>query len=184
MVLKPGGARQTSRETRVPVREEVASPVSKELYLQLLSSVKKQLYNFVRKALNFSADADDLFQEALLKGYRYFYSYNRAKNFKTWIFTIAHNLVKDYHRRHTTIPLEDGDKIAANHVGTPPREVLEIYEAAGKLKPRDREVFFLYYYNDFKIAEIAQITGLSPFNVKFILHRSRQYLKEILEVET
>jgi len=160
---------------------------NKELFLHLLMPIKKYLYNFIQKSLNFSHEADDIFQETLLKGFLYFHSFKRDKNFKTWIFTIAHNLMKDYftgisNSSSASVLLEDVDEIA---LGTEPsltEDVQEIYNMAGELKPRHREVFFLYYYNEFKITEIVEITGLTKVNVKFILHQARKSVKKMLEV--
>ena len=157
----------------------------KELFIHLLMPIKKYLYNFVQKSLNFSHEADDIFQETLLKGFRYFNSFKRDKNFKTWIFTIAHNLMKDYFNRSSSsslVLLEDADKIASDKEVSPPGDVQEIYNVAGNLKSRHREVFFLYYYNEFKILDIVEITGLTKVNVKFILHQARKSVKKMLEV--
>jgi len=48
------------------------------------------------------------------------------------------------------------------------------------LKPRQREVFFLFYDQGFSIQEIARITGLREGNVKFILNRARTAIKSIM----
>ena len=166
-----------------------AKDQDREAFLTYLLPVKKYLFNFIRKALNFSPDADDIFQEALLKGFRYFHSFDRRKNFKTWIFTIAHNLMKDMfrekHLRHWPVSLEEAGEPAIENVCFPisvSQEVREIYAAAAHLKPRQREVFFLFYYNEFSIPEIAEITGLTRTNIKFILHQARSAVKKVLEV--
>ena len=152
------------------------------LFLRYLLPVKKHLYNFIRKSSNFSSEGDDMFQETLLKGFRYFHSFDQKKDFKTWIFTIAHNVMKDafaaQKRLNPSISLEEAGEIAAVECS----DVREIYAAAAALKNRHREVFFLYYYNEFKISEIMAITGLSRPNIKFILHRARKTIKNILEV--
>jgi RNA polymerase sigma-70 factor (ECF subfamily) len=160
---------------------------TRELFLDYLLPVKKPLYNFIRKTLNFSPDADDIFQDTLLKGFRYFYSFDRRKNFKSWIFAIAHNLIKDAFTAapgHTVISLEEAGEAAAEEapVGGLARDVREIYALARQLPLRPREVFFLYYYNEFKVSEIVEIMGLSRANVKFILHQARKTIKKILEV--
>ena len=159
----------------------------REAFLAYLLPVKKHLYNFIRKALNFSHDADDIFQDALLKGFRYFHSFDRRKNFKTWIFTIAHNLMKDNFREkgHHTYPVslqEVGDISAEGAPAGMTEKVQEIYAAAANLKPRQREVFFLYYYNEFGVSEVAEITGLTRANTKFILHQARNTIKTVMEV--
>lgn len=173
----PGKARSTATDSTAETNE-------KELFLHHLLPVKKHLYNFIRKSLNFSHDTDDIFQDTLLKGFRYFYSFNRDANFKTWIFTIAHNLVKDHFKRsRALVLLNDADGFIIDEDPSIPRDVREIYHVAGTLKPRQREVFFLYYYNGFNISEIAAITGLTGVNIKFILHGARKAVKGIMEVE-
>lgn len=156
-----------------------------EGFLQYLTPIKKHLYNFILKSLNFSHDADDIFQETLLKGFRYFHTFDRDRDFKTWLFTIAHNLVKDYFKNNRTLVLlEDVEQLALTPgtSGPFPDDVRDIYRAAANLKPRQREVFFLYYYNEFKISEIVDITGLTKVNIKFILHRARVAIKEMMEI--
>ena len=157
----------------------------RDFFLEALMPLKTQLYNFIRKAMNFHPDADDVFQETLLKGFRYLHSFNRERSFKTWIFTIAHNNVKDrFKPTHYTEQLlaEEMEQLAVEEPGFN-QEVREIYIAAGSLKARQREVFFLYYYNEFTVMEIAGITRLSRANVKFILHQARNVIKKIVEVK-
>lgn len=172
---------QESSKTGPGVTDWTREP--RELFQELLLPVKTALYNFIRKAVNFSPEADDIFQEALLKAFRYFHSFDQERSsFKTWIFTVAHNLLKDVFRaRLNWVSLEESVDVPAEMVHVSP-EVQEIYSVASELKPRDREVFFLYYYNEFTIVEIAGITGLSRPNVKFILHRARTVIKKALEV--
>jgi RNA polymerase sigma-70 factor, ECF subfamily len=182
MVLTAGNIlqlRQRAKETGTEARAQ-----ERETFLAYLLPVKKHLYNFVQKTSNFSPDADDIFQDTLLKAFRYFHSFDHRKKFKTWIFTIAHNLLKDAFRekqlRHWPVSLEEVGEITADAVSIDARE---IYTTAAALKPRHREVFFLYYYNEFTISEIIEITGLTRPNVKFMLHQARKAIKTIMEVQ-
>lgn len=159
------------------------SPACKRaLYIELLNPIKKMLYNFIFKSMNFNQDSDDIYQEALLKGFKYFYSYNPEKNFKSWLFTIANNLIKDYYRNNkSNLPLEPN--LMSDREGqTLSLKVIDIHHAVGELKPHHRRVFFLFYYSEFKITEISAITGLSQSNIKFILAQSRKRLRKFLEV--
>ena len=183
MTLSPGNIVRLSRPAKTSVQGNPAETIDKELFLELLAPIKKHLYNFIKKSLNFSHDADDIFQETLLKSFRYFHSFQQDKSFKTWIFTIAHNLVKDYFSSPGSLaPLEDADAVVLDEDQSLPLDVKEIYHVAANLKPRHREVFFLYYYNEFKVMEIVEITGLTKVNVKFILHQARKTVRNILEV--
>ncbi len=153
---------------------------AKDDFLARLSPHKEKLYNFILKSVNYSPDADDLYQDTALKAFRYFSSYDKDKAFKPWIFRIASNTIRDYFRQHhPTLHLE--------HLDVPDRadsrteqDVREIYRLAGRLKPKHRHVFFLYYYNDFSVSEISDVTGLSVFSVKFILSQSRRAVRRHL----
>jgi RNA polymerase sigma-70 factor (ECF subfamily) len=188
MVLAAGKIIQLRQRTNKP--ESPYCTHDRDTFLAYLLPIKKNLYNFIQKTSNFSPDTDDLFQDTLLKAFRYFYSFNRQRNFKTWIFSIAHNLMKDAFQkrqlRQWQLPLEDteeisvaGDKIKKTNT----IDVQEVYAVASSLKPRHREVFFLYYYNEFTISEINRITGLSRPNIKFMLHQARKAIKKALEVQ-
>ena len=60
--------------------------------------------------------------------------------------------------------------------------VQEIYSYASGLKPREREVFFLFYESGFAISEIEEITNLKSGYIKLLLHQARTNLKTKLGV--
>jgi RNA polymerase sigma-70 factor (ECF subfamily) len=155
----------------------------KELFWELMASLEKKLFNFLHKALNFSEDSKDLYQEVVIRAWRYFPSFDRQRSFSTWLFAIAHNEIKKYFNSRkesrTVIPLGllAVEPIAPANDPT----VALIYDAAKRLPLKQREVFFLFYYNRFSIAEIAAICGLRQGNVKFILSRGREAVRLVLE---
>jgi RNA polymerase sigma-70 factor (ECF subfamily) len=155
----------------------------KELFWELLAALEKKLFNFLHKALNFSEDSKDLFQEVVIRAWRYFPSFDRKRSFSTWIFTIAHNEIKKYFNERK----KDQAVISLVQLGVDPAAPVDdpavdlIYGAARQLPLRQREIFFLFYYNQFSIAEIAAICGLRQGNVKFILSRGRETVRQALE---
>ena len=52
-----------------------------------------------------------------------------------------------------------------------------------KLSKKERIVIFLYYYEGYKVKEIANLLGKSETNIQTILYRARKSLKDILEEE-
>ena len=58
--------------------------------------------------------------------------------------------------------------------------VREVYRFADSLKPKHKEIFFLFYDSGFSVAEISRVTGVREGNVKFILNRARNSLRERL----
>jgi RNA polymerase sigma-70 factor (ECF subfamily) len=166
--------------------------VSAASFRGMLEPVKKNLYNFIFKALNFSEDADDVFQETVLRALKYINSFKSNSSFKTWIFTIAHNEIKGYYKKNNDkskiVPGAQwgenfAEDIAANNDCAEKELIKNIYEIAAGLKPKQRKVFFLFYENKFSIKEISGITGLKEGNIKFILNRCRRIIKEELGVK-
>ncbi len=155
----------------------------RNLFLFYLEPVKKNLYNFIRKAMNYCIEADDVYQDTLLKGFRYFYSFDRSKTFKTWIFSIACNLMKDiFSTKSVQNSLQPEEIVNIPTDRSIDDDIKEIMAAAAQLPHRKREIFFLYYYNEFTIPEIARIVGMNRANVKFVLYTARNTIKKKLEV--
>jgi RNA polymerase sigma-70 factor (ECF subfamily) len=151
------------------------------LFWELVSPQKHKLYNFIRKSLNFSEDANDVFQETVLRALRYFKSYKKEKNFNTWLFAIAHNEIKKHYKKASQYTsFTDMDRLKAPEKNNPQELVKEVYQYAESLKPMQREVFFLFYYNGFTISEVSQITRLKAGNIKFILYQARNSLKKMI----
>lgn len=155
-----------------------------ELFWELIASLEKKLFNFLHKALNFSEDSSDLYQEVVIRAWRYFPSFDQQRNFSNWIFAIANNEIKKHFNKRKeeqkVIPLAT---LAVEPAAPTSKDsdVALIYGAARQLSLRQREVFYLYYYNSFSIAEIAVICGLHLSNVKFILSRGREAVRQALE---
>ena len=158
--------------------------ITTEFFQYLLNPIKENLYNFIFKALNFSEDADDVYQETILRAFKYRKSYHRQSPFKTWIFTIAHNEIKRYFNKHKKnqdkVDLEHHADMMDGSDSDNQTLVRDIYEVARQLTPNRRRVFFLFYDQRFSIREISEITGLKQGNIKFILNRSREKIKQQL----
>lgn len=168
--------------------------VSAASFQEMLEPVKNSLYNFILKSLNFSEDADDVFQETVLRALKYISGFKENYSFKTWIYAIAQNEIRGYYRENkeriqqtmldnrreenleADIPV-DNDRAAA-------ALVKDIYEIAAGLNPQQRNVFFLFYDDRFSLKEIGRITGLKEGNIKFILNRSREIIKERFGVKS
>ena len=91
-----------------------------ETFPLLLDPIKESLYNFIFKALGFCEDANDIYQETLLRAFKYRESFHGPGSFKTWIFTIAHNEIKRYFNTSKKmvkpLDLEEHPGIAGNTV--------------------------------------------------------------------
>jgi RNA polymerase sigma-70 factor (ECF subfamily) len=182
MSMKPDILGAVIKKTTALFQKQETIPV--EFFQFFLNPIKENLYNFIFKALNFSEDANDIYQETILRAFKYRKSYDRESPFKTWIFTIAHNEIKRYFNKHKKIQDKIGLNEHADMMDDPGSDnqtlVRDIYEVAQQLTPNQRRVFFLFYDQQFSIQEISEITGLKQGNIKFILNQSREKIRQKL----
>ena len=185
MTMKPDILTNVMRKAAALLKKEEA--LTQVSFRFLLNPIKENLYNFIFKALTFSEDAEDVYQETVLRAFKYRAGYRRADSFKTWIFAIAHNEIKRYFNTHKQsrdqFNFEDHPDISADGEKHNESLVRDIYEIAQQLTTRQRQVFFLFYDQRFSIREINKITGLKQGNIKFILNQARENIKQKLGVK-
>ncbi len=127
--------------------------------------------------------AEDAVQDTFIKVYRNYHQFQGQAHEKTWILRIAINVCKDYlrcawHRKVTTVEsLAD----VLEQSSPPPAEDKLLVEKVMQLKPKYREVLLLYYYQDMKISQIAEILQTPESTISVRLKRAREQLKKQLE---
>ena len=136
-----------------------------------------------RLALSFTgspADAEDVTQTVFLK-YLETQPELEAGKEKAWLLQVTANQCRDLWRRlklRAAVPLEEAQAIAV----LPPR-VEAVAQAVRKLKPTDRAVIYLFYYEGYSTGEIAGMLRTNQSAVTSRLCRARKRLKILLEQE-
>ena len=126
-----------------------------------------------------AADAEDAAQEALLRYHISEKQFESEQHIRAWLLRVAINCAKNVSRsffRRNTVPLEDYMDSLEFDSG----ESREIFREVMNLPETYRLVIHLYYYEDYSVAEIGRILGLTESNVKVRLSRGRQLLKKAL----
>lgn len=102
----------------------------------------------------------------------------------TFIYTITSRRIIDYIRQKSKV---------LKHIPEPssypdPQEQMENHERAEmmvekikRLKPKYREVLYLYYYKELSREEVAQKLGISPRRVSERVNYSQKLLKKMLK---
>lgn len=161
-------------------------------FSQLVEAYQRPIYNLCYRLLGNPHDAEEAAQETFLRGYTRLNSYDPARSFKTWIFSIAHHYCIDRLRRRRLIWLSLDDEPALDtatwRASTPtPEEQMVRQERAGDvqaalntLPPKDRGAVVLRYWYDLSYEEIAAATDSTVSAVKSRLHRARGMLAGIV----
>ena len=146
----------------------------------LAEAYRDRLFAAAFQVCKNAADAEDAAQEALLRYHVSEKQFERGEHIRAWLIRVAINCAKNASRsfwRRNTVPLEDYMETLEFDSG----ESREIFEAVMGLPEKYRLVIHLYYYEDYTVAEIAGILGLTQSNVKVRLNRGRKLLKTTLQ---
>lgn len=151
----------------------------------LLSAIdaryRRALISFFLRRVRDACEAEDLTQQAFL---RLMSSVHRGEveNIEPFLFTIAANLVRDYHRRATrrsvdlTVSVDTGliDALTQELVeDRSPERVLigrqtvaDVLRALDELGERTRDIFILFRLENMKQRDIAALYGISQSTVE------------------
>lgn len=153
-----------------------------------------KLFNYLVRCLQNEDDAADLAQETFVRVYQNRNKFDPGKNFSTWLYAIATNLVKDrcrYLLRHPQISWEaenqaTGNKLGENLAGRAPlpdeslqkKERSEaVRNAVGQLPEELLVPLILSEYEELSHAEIGEIIGCTAKAVETRIYRARQQLR-------
>lgn len=160
-------------------------PTFEEVVLPHLDSA----YNLARWLTRSEQDAEDVVQEACLRAFRYFPSFN-GDHARGWLLTVVRNSC--YNWMDSTRPMKnsvqfDEDLFPPTHRDPHPERVLMqndsaalVRKALSNLSPNFREVLILREFEDLSYKEIAAITGMPLGTVMSTLSRARDHLRQTL----
>lgn len=162
-------------------------------FTALVETYHTAIYNLCYRMLGEAGEAEDAAQEAFLRAYSQLHSYDPARSFKTWLFSIAshHCIDRLRKRRLTWLSIEDEqlpphpalqEQTPGPEEQSVRREQSEVIQALlAKLAPEDRNVIVMRYWYDYSYEEIAQTTGATVSAVKSRLHRARGVIAEMMK---
>lgn len=128
--------------------------------------------------------AEDLTQETFIKAYRHQKQFEQKASVKTWLFSIAHNLTKDYFRKKHPLQHYLGLTMEEKDYKPIPEQIVamnfqtgQLYRAIQQLKPSYRHVIILRKLKEFSTKETAIVLNWSESKVKMTLKRALVDLK-------
>ena len=139
---------------------------------------ERPLFQFIHRHTG-GRDVEDLHQETWLRVVRAARRFDARRRFSTWLFQIAVNLCRDWHRRAPPEPLDPADAD-----GTPAADrrldaALDARRLLAALPEAQRTVVVLRYYHDLGEDEVARIVGCPRGTVKSRLHHAVRRLMEL-----
>lgn len=162
----------------------------------LVSRYEDRLFNTVLGLVRNQHEAEDVFQDVLLKLYKKLKDFRGESKFFTWLYRVSVNTTWDHLRKKKRRPaisldaaIED-KKISPKKLESPdagPSQLAEgsegkqiLNKVLGKLKPDHRIVLQLKEVEGYSYQEIADILKCSIGTVESRLFRARAQLKKKL----
>ncbi|MBD5192726.1 MAG: sigma-70 family RNA polymerase sigma factor [Bacteroidales bacterium] len=156
---------------------------SEQVFELLVRENKSTIYSVCYMFAADRAEADDLFQDALINLWNGFDRFRGESSLKSWIYRVTLNTCISYKRkkRIKTIPLEiSPDCFSEDSVEG--RQSRMLHDRIYQLGPMDRAIILLWL-EDLPYDEIGAIVGLSAKSVGVRLVRIREKLKKMSNPE-
>ena len=152
----------------------------------VLDRYQSEIFRFAVHLTRNQADADDLYQETVLKAYRAFDRLDGEANHRAWLYRIATNtFLSDRRKRGRERPLDDvqvnlipgemTDDAARLDAGSLLREV-DVFVAS--LPDKQRLALILRKYHDLSYADIAKNLRCSEAAARANVHEALRKLRD------
>jgi len=153
--------------------EEVIEKFGSTVYSAALDITKHEL------------DAQDIFQEVFLRYIKYKkgHTFNSLEHAKAWFIRVTINCCRDLFTKQNKKQKLEVDDSALSTVASPEKTEVKDYgilEAIQELRESYRIVIHLFYYEGYKIKEIADLTGENENTIKTRMSRAKKELEQKL----
>lgn len=172
-----------------------------EALTQLIMSQQHYVYSIAMSVLKNPDDAADLTQDAFIRLVRALPQYTGESRFTTWLYRLVVNLGRDeLRRRGRQVPIappsdepEEQDPMASvadDDRWADPEQALdsqelrsEVRRALAQLDEHHRLVLTLYYFDDMKYTDIAEVLDMPLNTVKSHIRRGKERLAALLSAQ-
>lgn len=146
---------------------------------QVFSKYSDTVFKIAYARTNNSFDSEDIVQDVFCRYIRKKPHFESEEHEKAWFIRVALN------RTYSLLTSSWFKKTAAmpDTLSTSMEEKSEVYYAVAKLPSDMRVVVHLFYYEEYKVKEIAEILKKTESSVKSILMRARKKLAAELRTE-
>jgi RNA polymerase sigma-70 factor (ECF subfamily) len=144
-----------------------------------------RIYSYHYYRTGSHAEAEDLTARTFYQALSHLAEFeDRGLPFAAWLFTIAHNLVANYHRDRTRHPMTTLETAHSRAAPTPfgaTEDAQLVREAVAGLPAERQHLILLKYAEGMTNAQIGQILNKTEGAVKSLLRRTLAALKRDLE---
>ena len=157
-------------------------------FVQLYRRHYDAIFRYCVHRLFKRATAEDVTSEVFLKAVENFGRFRGTeKQFRNWLYRIATNAVNNHLRKtaRRNVLLGRASEQVKNQDSpdTSAEKLALLREAVFALKPRYQSIITLRFFENLKLAEIAEVLGSSPGTIRSQLARALAKLRKVLATE-
>lgn len=175
-------------------------PAARQDFEKLFLRSQRRAYNLAYRLTGNAADAEDVTQDAYVRAWNNFTSYDAARSFEGWLFRIITNRVIDLRRRQKRVPMysldtpvrgdDDGQPLAHEFAApdSDPEDIVvnpvmdeRLQDALASLPDDYRAAILLCDVEQRSYQEIAERMGCAIGTVRSRIHRARVLLRKTVE---
>jgi RNA polymerase sigma-70 factor (ECF subfamily) len=148
----------------------------------------RPLYGFLFHMIRQKEASEDMLQNVFYRMLRSRHTFTGEGDFKTWMYYIARNVIKDHVKKTSRDPGSYDMSELAERIGADVRtdeqverklEIKALHRALECLGSDSREVLILSRFQELRHEEIARVLDISVGAVKVRVHRAINQLKEL-----
>lgn len=148
-------------------------------FLAAFHNTKHDIYRLVRTYMKNSFDTDDIVQDVYLKLYKNIETLNDDTHIKRWLIRVAINECKNHFLSGWVQKTTSLDETVVDETSFETDN--KVWQAVISLPKKYRIVTYLFYYEEYSTAEIAQTLKTREATVRKQLQRARERLKTTLK---
>ena len=173
---------------------------SQREFERLFQRSQRRAYNLAYRLTGNATDAEDVTQDAYVRAWNNFASYDATRSFEGWLFRIITNRVIDLRRRQKRVPMysldtpvqgdDDGQPLAHEFAApdSNPEQIVispimdeRLQEALAALPEDYRKAILLCDVDQRSYQEIADSMQCAIGTVRSRIHRARVMLRKFME---
>ena len=156
------------------LKEEKMGSFELEVKIQKYSNM---IYRLALSMLKNKDDSEDVYQDVIIKFCKHYEDLKDEEHEKAWLIRVTINQCKSLLRLSW---FKNRDELDENipHLD---KVKDDVYYAVSELPLKYRTVIYLFYYEEYKISEIAKMLNKKESTIKSQLSRARAMLKNKIE---
>ena len=151
-------------------------------YTRIFNLFKNDVYRLAFSYTKNYLESDDIVQSVFIKLYKNFDRFEDDICIKKWLTRVTINECKTLFLsawKRKMFPITEKEENIA--IDKEKQKDIGLIASLFQLPKKYRIVLFLFYYEDYKIKEIAEILNIKESTIKTRLSRGRTLLKDVLK---